>query len=93
MCTTNVIDKHIKGENMDGIKVLVEGVKINTFQSKKNGQDYFTFEVVEPVTKFVSYTNNAEKGQLADLAAKGEFVDLQMVLKGDRLYFLGANTQ
>lgn len=76
---------------MDGIKVLVEGVKVSTFTSKKNGQDYFTFDVVEPVTKFVSYTNNAQKGQLADLAQSGEFVDLQLVLKGDRLYFQGVN--
>lgn len=78
---------------MDGIKVLIEGVKVSSFTSKKNGQDYFTFEVVEPVTKFVSYTSNTEKGQLADLAQSGEFVDLHLVLKGDRLYFQSANTQ
>lgn len=78
---------------MDGIKVLVEGVRVSTFTSQKNGQDYFTFEVVEPVTKFISYTNNSEKGQLADLAQSGGFVDLQLVLKGDRLYFHSANAQ
>ena len=78
---------------MDGIKVLVESVRVNTFTSQKNGQDYFTFEVVEPVTKFISYTNNTEKGQLADLAQSGGFVDLQLVLKGDRLYFHSANAQ
>jgi hypothetical protein len=78
---------------MDGIKVLVEGVRVSTFTSKKNGQEYFTFEVVEPVTKFISYINNSEKGQLADLAQTGGFVDLQLVLKGDRLYFHGINAQ
>lgn len=78
---------------MDGIKVLVEGVRVSTFTSQKNGQDYFTFEVVEPVTKFISYTNNTEKGQLADLAKSGGFVDLQLVLKGDRLYFHSVNAQ
>ncbi len=78
---------------MDGIKVLVEGVRVSTFTSQKNGQDYFTFEVVEPVTKFISYTNNSEKGQLADLAQSGGFVDLQLVLKGDRLYFHSVNAQ
>lgn len=78
---------------MDGIKVLVEGVRVSTFISQKNGQDYFTFEVVEPVTKFISYTNNSEKGQLADLAQSGGFVDLQLVLKGDRLYFHSVNAQ
>lgn len=78
---------------MDGIKVLVEGVRVSTFTSQKNGQDYFTFEVVEPVTKFISYTNNSEKGQLADLAQTGGFVDLQLVLKGDRLYFHSVNAQ
>lgn len=78
---------------MDGIKVLVEGVRVSTFTSQKNGQDYFTFEVVEPVTKFISYTNNMEKGQLADLAQSGGFVDLQLVLKGDRLYFHSVNAQ
>lgn len=78
---------------MDGIKVLVEGVRVSNFTSQKNGQDYFTFEVVEPVTKFISYTNNSEKGQLADLAQTGEFVDLQLVLKGNRLYFHSANAQ
>lgn len=78
---------------MDGIKVLVEGVRVLTFTSQKNGQDYFTFEVVEPVTKFISYTNNSEKGQLADLAQSGGFVDLQLVLKGDRLYFHSVNAQ
>lgn len=78
---------------MDGIKVLVEGVRVSTFTSQKNGQDYFTFEVTEPVTKFISYTNNSEKGQLADLAQSGGFVDLQLVLKGDRLYFHSANAQ
>lgn len=78
---------------MDGIKVLVEGVRVSTFTSQKNGQDYFTFEVVEPVTKFISYTNNTEKGQLADLAQSGGFVDLQLVLKGDRLYFHSVNAQ
>jgi hypothetical protein len=78
---------------MDGIKVLVEGVRVSTFTSQKNGQDYFTFEVVEPVTKFISYTNNTEKGQLADLAQSGGFVDLQLVLKGDRLYFHSINAQ
>ncbi len=51
-----IIDKQ-KAKEMDGIKVLVEGVKLNTFTSKK-GNDLFTFEVVEPVTKFVAYTNN-----------------------------------
>lgn len=78
---------------MDGIKVLVEGVRVSTFTSQKNGQEYFTFEVVEPVTKFISYTNNSEKGQLADLAQSGGFVDLQLVLKGDRLYFHSVNAQ
>jgi len=78
---------------MDGIKVLVEGVRVSTFTSQKNGQDYFTFEVVEPVTKFISYTNNSEKGQLTDLAQSGGFVDLQLVLKGDRLYFHSVNAQ
>jgi len=78
---------------MDGIKDLVEGVRVSTFTSQKNGQDYFTFEVVEPVTKFISYTNNSEKGHLADLAQSGGFVDLQLVLKGDRLYFHSVNAQ
>jgi hypothetical protein len=78
---------------MDGIKVLVEGVRVSSFTSKKNGQDYFTFDVVEPVTKFISYSNNSEKGQLADLAQSGGFVDLQLVLKCDRLYFHSFNAQ
>ena len=84
-----MITDKLKGKEMDGIKVLVEGVKVNTFESKK-GNQLFTFEVVEPVTKFVAYTNNSEKGQLADLAESGEFVDLQLILKGDRLYFANA---
>lgn len=78
---------------MDGMKVTVGGVRVNTFISQKNGQEYFTFEVNEPVTKFISYTNNTEKGQLADLAQSGGFVDLQLVLKGDRLYFHSVNAQ
>lgn len=74
----------------NGIKVQVNGVQLNTFESKK-GNQLFTFQVVEPVTKFVSYANNVEKAHLADLAENGGFVDLELVLKGDRFYVLSAS--
>ena len=50
------------------------------------------FVLLENVTGILR-AFNTEKGQLTDLAQSGEFVDLQLVLKGDRLYFLGANAQ
>ena len=75
---------------MSGIKVVIEGVKINTFKSKKNDDQYFTFEVSEPVTKFISVENNSQKGQLEDIVESGDFVDLECLLKGNRLYFVNA---
>lgn len=77
---------------MNGIKLIVEGVRVDSFVSSKTEQEYFTFEVTEPVKKFIGFTNNAEKGQLQDISKKGEFVDLTLVLKNDRLYFVSAET-
>lgn len=74
----------------NAIKVEVKGVQLNTFLSKK-GNQLFTFNVVEPVTKFVSYSNEFDKDHLNDLAESGKSVDLELVLKGDRLYFLSAS--
>jgi hypothetical protein len=85
---TNFVIKREK--NMNGIKVVIEGVKINSFKSKKSDETYFTFEINEPVTKFVSVQNNTQKGQLEDLAQSGDFVDLDCILKGNRLYFVDA---
>lgn len=71
------------------LNIQVKGVKVNQFESKK-GNPFFTFEVTEPVSKFISYTSHFEKSQLADLAETGQFVDLNLILKGNRLYFDGA---
>lgn len=74
----------------NGINVLIEGVTIRKGTSSKTGNDFFTFEVIEPVTKFVGYSNNSQKGQLEDIAQTGQPVDLKLVLKGDRLHFISA---
>ena len=69
------------------MKILVEQVLVKKGISKESGNTYFTFEVVEPVMKFIGFENNQQKGILEDLADSGQPVDLNLTLKGNRLQF------